>query len=393
LGEGLELVGVEWEEGLWSVTEGLVRCEVGVLGLGERVEVGLVVRGITEGTWTNAFAVLGLEADGFGENNVLEWLTEVRKETDLAVGLEVGASEGLVGRDLEYEVSVTNLGPHEASMAVVEVEWMGKVELVSVEPSQGDWVHTAGHLQWVVGDLPAFAEVRIAVVVRPLREGEVVCEAGATTLTFDSIAENDTNSVSIGVLPEAELLLTQWGNRSPVMVGDQLTYTISVRNLGDYAVSDVQLVDQLPLGVELVSSIISQGSVSDLPGVIEWSLGLLAPGESATVLATVVPQQTGLLTNQVGLLSAYVDPENPALFSELVIESVAEPPLDIVADGSRVVLAWPAIADDYVIEVSDGLSPPAVWTLDGNPHIVVGTQITVTVKVTNGRRFYRLVRP
>jgi hypothetical protein len=95
----------------------------------------LVVRGITEGTWTNAFEVLGLEADGFGENNVLEWLAEVRKETDLAVGLEVGASEGLVGRALEYEVAVTNLGPHEASMAVVEVEWMGKVELVSVEPT------------------------------------------------------------------------------------------------------------------------------------------------------------------------------------------------------------------------------------------------------------------
>jgi len=278
-------------------------------------------------------------------------------------------------------------------MAVVEVEWIGKVELVGVEPSQGDWVHTAGHLQWVVGDLPPFAEARIAVVVRPLRAGEVNCEVGATTLTFDPITENDTDSVSIEVLPQAELLLTQSGNRSPVMVGDQLTYTISVRNHGDYTVSDVRVVDQLPMGVELVSAIISQGIVTNLAGMIEWSLGPLVPGEGATVLATVVPQQAGPLTNQVSLLSAYVDPENPALFSELVIESVAEPPLNIVADGSRVVLAWPAIADDYILEVSDGLTPPAVWMMDGNPHVVEGNQITVTVKVTNGRRFYRLVRP
>jgi hypothetical protein len=45
---------------------------------------------------------------------VVEWVIEVRRETDLAVGLELGQEEGLVGRELGYEVVVTNLGPHEA---------------------------------------------------------------------------------------------------------------------------------------------------------------------------------------------------------------------------------------------------------------------------------------
>ncbi len=314
LGEGLELVDVEWS-GEWSQTNGLVRCEVGALGVGQSVEVGLKVGGSVEGVWTNAFTVEGTEVDTASENNVLEWLSEVRRESDLAVGLELGATEGLVGRDLEYEVGVTNLGPHDAEAVALDIEWLGKVELVSVEPSQGDWVMTASHLGWAAGDLPAFSEARVTVVVRPVRAGEVQCEVSAATSTFDPIAENNSVSNRIEVLPEAELRLRQSANRSPVMVGDELTYSISVQNEGDYTVSDIRLVDQLPAGVQLVSAVISQGIVNNTAGVIEWSLGPLAPGSSASVIATVVPQQPGQLVNIVNLLSAYVDPENPDLSS------------------------------------------------------------------------------
>ena len=82
LGAGLELVSVEWEEGQWSVEEGVVRCELGAMGVSETVEVGLVVLGSEEGEWMNRFEVSGLEADGLAENNVVEWMSAVRKETD-----------------------------------------------------------------------------------------------------------------------------------------------------------------------------------------------------------------------------------------------------------------------------------------------------------------------
>jgi uncharacterized repeat protein (TIGR01451 family) len=393
LGEGMELVSVGWEEGKWSEEDGLVRCELGLLGVGEEVEVGLVVLGMEEGVWTNRFEVHGVEADGAGENNMLEWVSVVRKETDLAVGLWVGALEGLVGRELEYTIGVTNLGPHEAEMVEVAVEWFGKVELVSVEPSQGDWVQTASHLVWTLGDLGATGEAEARVVIVPLRNGEVLSEVVGTTATFDMVPENNVSSVRVTIFEPAELVLEQTANRAPVMVGDQLTYTISVWNLADYVVSDVRLVDELPAGVELVSTKISQGIISNTVEVIEWSLGAMAPGSSASVLVTVVPQQAGWLTNRVELMSAYVDPEDPGLVGELVIESVTTPPMTITAEGSRVVLAWPAIAQGYVLQVSDELTTPMIWVFDGNPQELAGDRITVTVKVTNGRRYYRLVQP
>ena len=114
---------MEWEEGQWEEEEGLVRIEVGRLGVGGSVELGLRVMGEVEGVWTNGFAVRGEEADGELGNNMVEWVTEVRRETDLAVGMELGQEAGLVGRELGYEVVVTNLGPHEARGVVVEMEW------------------------------------------------------------------------------------------------------------------------------------------------------------------------------------------------------------------------------------------------------------------------------
>jgi uncharacterized repeat protein (TIGR01451 family) len=194
-------------------------------------------------------------------------------------------------------------------------------------------------------------------------------------------------------LAPADLVLTQSANRSPVLVGDQLTYTISVLSRADYTVTDVRLINELPDGVELISTVSSQGVLTNEAGVVEWSLGPLEPGLTASVMAVVLPLETGLLTNKVTLESAYVDPLNPNLRSELVVESVAAPPLSITPDGSRVILAWPAIAGDYVLEVTDNHGLEPIWLVDGNPYVVVDNQVTVTVKVTNGRRFYRLVRP
>ena len=153
LGSGVELlVGVEWLEGQWVEEEGLVRIEGGEDGSGRECGFGVEGDGAGEGVWTNGFAVRGEEADGEQGNNVVEWVTEVRRETDLAVGLELGQEEGLVGRELGYEVVVTNLGPHEARGVVLEMEWLGEVELVLVEASQGDWEETGGKVRCEIGE-------------------------------------------------------------------------------------------------------------------------------------------------------------------------------------------------------------------------------------------------
>ena len=390
---GVSLLSVEKDGGDYSVLSDQVLIELGEVGVWTSDEVRLHLLATVPGPTTNRVEVASAESDWDLSNNTASGITDVLIDNDLVVGLRLGSIEGLVGRELEYTIAVTNLGPHEAEMVEVAVEWFGKVELLRVEPSQGEWVQTVSHLVWTLGDLGVTGEAEARVVIVPLRAGEVLSEAVGTTATFDMVPENNASSVRVTLFEPAELVLEQRANRAPVMVGDHLTYTISVWNLSDYVVSDVRLVDELPTGVELVSTMISQGIISNTVEVIEWSPGALESGASASVLVTVVPQQAGWLTNRVELMSAYVDPEDPGLVGELVIESVTTPPMTITADGSRVVLAWPGIAQGYVLEVSDGLTTPMIWVLDGNPRELAGDRITVTVKVTNGRRFYRLVQP
>ena len=144
-------------------------------------------------------------------------------DNDLAVGLSVGSEEGLVGRELEYEIGVTNAGPHTASSVEVVVEWLGKVELVSVEPSQGEWVQTASHLVWTVGDLAVMEEVRVRVVVVPLRAGEVLAEVLGTTATVDLAPENNHSAASVTVLTPATLKRTVLG----LMVASMATLALT----------------------------------------------------------------------------------------------------------------------------------------------------------------------
>ncbi|MGA2657362.1 MAG: Ig-like domain-containing protein [Verrucomicrobiota bacterium] len=64
-------------------------------------------------------------------------------------------------------------------------------------------------------------------------------------------------------------------------------------------------------------------------------------------------------------------------------------PLTVTRAGANVVISWPAIFTNAVLQSSPGLSVPA-WAKDPAPVVAVGTNDTVTVAATNSARFYRL---
>jgi uncharacterized repeat protein (TIGR01451 family) len=80
------------------------------------------------------------------------------------------------------------------------------------------------------------------------------------------------------------------------VVGDPLTYTITVSNVGLVPVGDVTLTDTLPADATLESATASQGGCEGT-GPLTCAIGLLAPGGAATVAITVTPTSVGSLTN------------------------------------------------------------------------------------------------
>jgi hypothetical protein len=393
IGAGLDLIEIQAAQGTSQIEQGLWNWDLEELAVGETVEIGLVTRGALAGGWEWTAQASAEEIDPVPDDNWIEWLTEVREESDLGLELGVDRSEVLIGGVLVYEAVLTNQGPHVATSVVLDVEWLGKIELVEVETSRGQWVQMPSRLQVELGDMDVASEAYVRVVVQPSRAGVLLSEVAVMSPVPDPDESNNVATAQVLVIPAADLQVTQTASLDPVMIGDELSYFITVHNGGEYMVPDAQVTVWLPAESDFVTAIPSQGITTNVAGEIEWIVGEMEPGTNASITVTVVPQQATTITNRVVLTSAYVEPDHPNLISELTTTVVDAPPLLIELDGSRIVVSWPTLAQDYLLFATDRLDEPVLWYPDGNPRVIEGARVTVTVKVTNAARFYRLSRP
>jgi len=113
--------------------------------------------------------------------------------------------------------------------------------------------------------------------------------------------------------PAADLALSIADSPDPVLERDQLTYTVTVDNLGPGAAPNTRLVDTLPEGPSFVSATASQGNCvrdinSNSNGVLTCELGTIAAGGHATVTIVVEPRREGTITNTATVNAGTPDP-------------------------------------------------------------------------------------
>ena len=111
----------------------------------------------------------------------------------------------------------------------------------------------------------------------------------------------------------ADLAVTKTDSPDPVSARANLTYTISVQNLGPGTASGVTLTDQLP-DVTFVSATASQGSCTrsgggKSDGLVTCALGTIDPSVSAIVTIVVSPSRAGTLTNTASVTACTPDPD------------------------------------------------------------------------------------
>jgi uncharacterized repeat protein (TIGR01451 family) len=112
----------------------------------------------------------------------------------------------------------------------------------------------------------------------------------------------------------ANLKITKSDSPDPVRVGSELTYTIGVEDLGPSPTSGVNVTDNLPKNVDVVSATGPSGSCAVQSGKVTCSIGALNPlgvnygGAPASVTIVVVPRATGTLTNTATVKGDQKDP-------------------------------------------------------------------------------------
>lgn len=124
----------------------------------------------------------------------------------------------------------------------------------------------------------------------------------------------------------ADVTVTKTDSPDPVFQRGQLTYTVTVANLGPADASGIVLTDTLPEHVGFVDLFSSQGDCGRRPrrGVVSCDLGDLTAGASATVTIVIKPRRVGTIANTVSVTAAEPDPDpvNNAATQETTVLSL-----------------------------------------------------------------------
>ncbi len=235
---------------------------------------------------------------------------------DLAIEKDDAPDPVIAGETLVYTLTVQNAGPSDALDVEVEDELPDGVTLIGASPSQGSCSASGSSLSCALGTLPAgaTATVTLTVQVAPDASGPLTNTAGVASSTPDPDDSNNAATETTAVIAQADLEIEKGANPSPVLAGETLVYTLTVRNLGPSVAVDVEVEDELPAAVTLLSATASQGSCSASGSAVTCALGTLPAGATATITVSVLTDPSlphgHALTNTATVTSDTPDPDS-----------------------------------------------------------------------------------
>jgi uncharacterized repeat protein (TIGR01451 family) len=154
----------------------------------------------------------------------------------------------------------------------------------------------------------------------------------------------------------ADVSVTLAGAPSPAIVGQPLTYTLTVADAGPAAATGVSATASLPTGVAFDSASSTQGTCTDSGSTVACPVGSLSTGASATITVTVTPTQAVALDATASVAADQPDPTpaNNTASAEISAQLAtrATPTLTAQASGGPL---GAAISD--VVTLSGAASP------------------------------------
>ncbi len=109
------------------------------------------------------------------------------------------------------------------------------------------------------------------------------------------------------IVPSTELGLTLSSAPDPVRLGDPITFSITVTNIGELTATGTTVTNVLPPVASYVSATPTTGTVSQVAGVVTWNVGTLATGRGASLTIVANAIAPGLATNIATIGSPQTD--------------------------------------------------------------------------------------
>ncbi len=230
------------------------------------------------------------------------------QQADLALTKTTSDPTPNVGDTVTFTVTLSDNGPDAATDAQVTDLLPSGLSFVSDTPSQGTYDPSTG--LWAVGTVTTTSPQTLviqAMVTSPDPQTNT-----ATITHADQFDPNSgNNNATAPYSPQqADLVLTKTVDDATPNVGDTITYTIALENLGPNDATNVLVTDALPVGVTLDLATPSQGTYDPTTGL--WTVGTVAVGSPQTLLIQATVTSPNPQTNTATISHAdQFDPPTP----------------------------------------------------------------------------------
>jgi uncharacterized repeat protein (TIGR01451 family) len=258
----------------------------------------------------NTTTVSSTTPDSDTANNMAMAVTGIVRSADLSILKTVDQDPVVPGEDLTYTLTIINDGPSQATAVAVTDPLPPALTSATATSSIGACDPVAGViLTCTVAALDPGASmvVTIAGTLDPdVDPGTVTNSATVISATPDPDLSDNTSQVATSTAP-ADLAVTTTANVAEVAPGGAITWTVNVSNAGPGPTRAAVLTDQLPVGVDITSVHVSQGScgAAVAGAALTCTLGIVAPGATVTltVVGVVGAAVQGTLVNTAAVVS------------------------------------------------------------------------------------------
>ena len=251
-------------------------------------------------------------------------------EADLSLSKN-GPFEAVTGELITYQLHVFNFGPANATNVVVTDTLPAGTSFDSATSEDASCSHADGVVTCDIPALAAFDSAPIDInVTAPLETGTITNVATATADESDPSPASAEWATEV-VEPHADLILSVFPTPDPVAAGHQLTYDITVDNLGPLDATGVTLTDDLPDEVSFVS--VEPAACQINEGIVSCDLGTIeAHGFAHVEIVVTAPTATGTITNHATVEANEPDLDTSSNIVESAVEVVA-PQADLSVSG------------------------------------------------------------
>jgi uncharacterized repeat protein (TIGR01451 family) len=181
---------------------------------------------------------------------------------------------------------------------------------------------------------PSAFPVDVSVPCDPAKQRTAVEKLKDRGLVILEVFEKQRDYELVVIIEEihvatADLVISQVASGNTVAAGEEVTFRVSVRNLGPDNATGVSVSEALPRGARVVRVTPSQGSCTPIPtrGSVAFicDLGGLVVGSGASIEIVVRPTTAGPLTSTATVSGKETDPDtNNTVTTSITVNSVAD---------------------------------------------------------------------